>query len=123
MNGNTEAVVEIEFSQFSESGPKTRCGLKESAVQYLLDLLKDGVKLDPAIAIQDGPRLYLAAGDHRREAYRRFEKTAMPCVVRPGDRWTAIVEGLKDNLGHGEKLSREDKDHNVRLVLKEKTQF
>jgi len=45
----------------------------------------------------------------------------MPCLVRPGSQWDALQYGLRDNLQHrGERLSRADQQHNIKLVLRER---
>src|SRR5262245_21816504 len=81
-------------------------------------MLSEKGDLDPALVYQDGDAYYLAAGFHRREAYRKVGRSEMPCIVRVGTKKDAIFAGIRDNCKHlGERLTRADRRHNVQLLL------
>src|SRR5689334_3576782 len=90
---------------------RTRAGLQESAIAEYEQMIRDGMTLEPALVYKapDG-KLFPATGEHRKEAYGRAGMQAMPCMIKPGSRWDAICEGIKDNR-HGAKLTTADKRH------------
>ena len=94
------------------------------AIAEYADKLREGEQLDPALVFFDGTNYHLAAGFHRREAYRQAGKSDMPCYVSEGGEWDAIQAGIYDNQKHqGERLTLNDKRHNARLVLRRRPEM
>src|SRR5262245_18524304 len=114
----TEATKLLALDLLGNDATQTRAELRQQAINEYADKLREGDVLDPAIAYQDGCDYFLSAGFHRREAYRAAGKKEMPCIVRKGSKWDAIQAGIQDNSKHvGERLTRNDKRHIVRLIL------
>jgi hypothetical protein len=113
-------VTLIPLANISTDGVQTRSEIRQAAVSEYAELIRNGVEMEPGVIIDDGRYLWLAAGHHRNAAYAVAGKDRMPCVRRQGSKWDAIRFGIEDNLRHcGERLTRGDKEHNIKLVLKE----
>jgi hypothetical protein len=103
---------------------QTRANLRQPAIDEYAEMVRDGEPLDPAVVYRDGDNYFLAAGFHRREAYRLAGKSEMPCMVKEGSKWAAIEAGIQDNRQHrGERLTLGDRRHNARLVLQMQPQL
>ena len=94
-------------------GIETRVGLRDYAVTDYEERIREGKPMDPGVVFidPDDPdrRPMLAAGHHRKEAYRQ--------AGWPRD---ALCFGIRDNQQHkGERLSLADRRHNVKRVLEE----
>jgi len=115
---NAEQPEHIEIARLDLTA-QTRTGLREAAVSDYAEKIRSGTVMDPAVAFDDGEKLFLAGGFHRRAAYEKCGQLKMPCIVRKGSQWDAIEFGIADNLKHnGERLTNRDKEHNVKLVLR-----
>lgn len=120
MTSQNENLVMVPIESIEVEGTRTRAMLRPTAIEDYTQALKAGEELDPCVVFRDGETTWLAAGHHRRRAHKRLDRTELPCVVKTGSKWDAIEYGIKDNLQHrGERISREDKRHNVLLVLRE----
>ena len=120
MESETDDTKLIDLDAITTEGSQTRASLRREAVVDYARLLRDGARFPPAVVYSDGAALHLACGHHRRAAYRAIGRTKMPCIVRQGTRWDAVEAGIRDNQQHlGERLTRQDKRHNIRLVLRE----
>ena len=116
-----EIVESVKLDEIEVTKTQTREELRKGAIAEYADLIKSGRELEPALVIKDGEVLYLAAGFHRREAYRLAGRDSMPCIIRPGTRWDAIVAGLADNQKHlGERLTNADKRRGAAMILRER---
>jgi len=111
----------IALDRFDLSA-QTRAGLREAAVDEYREVIENSGQLEPALAFQSSTgELYLSSGFHRRRAYELADRKTMPCVVKPGSLWDAIVSGIAANLVHrGERPSRADKRRAVEMVLRER---
>lgn len=87
-------------------------GLNEAHVAGLLEVLKQGTKLDP-VALWEDPStgtLTVADGHHRLEAYRRYGKDrAIPAVAYSCDKKTALLIPIQDNAKARLPLSHDDR--------------
>jgi len=120
MSNVNEAIEMVLISEIEVDGTQTRAALRPEAIGDYAEKLGSGEEMDPCVVFRDGHKMWLAAGHHRRDAYKSLGRTELPCVVRQGSKWDAIEYGIRDNLQHrGERLSREDKRHNVLLALRE----
>ena len=118
MTHTPDNIEQVDLDCFENA--QTRAGLSESAIDDYAAMIREGHELDPVIAFRDGDQLFLAAGYHRREAYRRAGRTRLPCTIRQGTRWAAVQFGIKDNDQHrGVRCSRADKEYIIRMVLKD----
>jgi ParB-like chromosome segregation protein Spo0J len=93
-------ILTIELTRLDDQSTQTRAELRKEAIADYAEKVREGKELDPALVYDDGTRLYLAAGFHRREAYRQAGRDRMPCVVLPGTRRDAIQAGIADKLKH-----------------------
>lgn len=105
-------------------------GLDEQRVeQYVEFLLAGGSFKDPIDLFEDGERLILGAGWHRREAYKRalerfvpsadvLELASLKAEIHPGGLPAAIEWAEEDNLAHGLELSPRDKRNILARRLK-----
>ena len=114
--------IEVRLADLLTAGVKTRAGNRPEAVREYASILQDGGTLDAGVAFRDPDgKLWLAAGHHRKAAYESAGRPTMPCMVKEGGKWEAIEFGIQDNQKHrGERLTRQDREHNIRLVLSEK---
>ena len=111
-------VEQVDLDCFDEHA-QTRASLSESAIEDYAEMIREGKELDPVIAFRDGDRLYLAAGFHRRAAFRRAGREKLPCIIHQGTWWEAVQFGIEDNNKHlGVRCSRADRDYIIRLALK-----
>jgi hypothetical protein len=118
----TETPKWIYIDQLQYAETQTRAALREDAIEDYTQLIREGKDLGPAVVYREesSGRYFQATGNHRREAYRRAGQDKMPCVVRRGTKWDAIEAGIKDNQQHkGVRPSREDREHNIKIVLRE----
>lgn len=115
----------IVLNDINMEGLATRSAIRPQAVEEYAERIREGEAMDPAVVfLGDDGVIRLAAGHHRKAAYELAGEPRMPCVVKQGDRWAAVEFGLRDNHRHvGERLSRDDKVHNVALVLREKPEL
>jgi ParB-like chromosome segregation protein Spo0J len=116
-----ERVQKCVIAELTTAGVETRCCLRQEAVDEFAGRIRAGEEMDPAVVyLDDGGKLYVAAGHHRKAAYAKAGEVRMPCVVRRGSQWDAIKFGIEDNQQHrGVRLSLEDKRHNVKQVLEQ----
>ena len=120
VNGVAEAVEQVSVNGFDLSC-QSRVRIDDDAVADYAAVLAEGGELPAAEAFRDvDGRLYLSSGHHRRLAYERAGRETMPVVVRPGARWEALAHGIRANAQHGVRLTREDRRHNVELILRER---
>lgn len=97
---------------------QTRAALSEETVAEYVHSVVGGEDLDPGVAYRVGKDLILAAGHHRREAYRRAGKEDMPCEVRSGSMWDAVSFSLLSNRNfRGARVTTADKKEAVRKAL------
>ena len=115
-------LIQVGLDNIKVEGMETRAGIREAAVEDYEAVLESGGWLDPAtVFITPDGEVLLAAGRHRYEAHRRAGYPRMPCLIRRGTQWDAIEFGIRDNAEHkGERLTAEDKRHNVQKVLEER---
>lgn len=103
-----------------DGGTQTRAAISEPTVEEYADILEAADEWPfPALAVfHDGNRHLLAGGFHRTLAARRIGwSKPIPCEVRHGTAWDALLYGMGDNLAHGLRPTREDRRRNVELLL------
>lgn len=104
-----------------DGGTQSRAAVSETTVEEYADVLEvsgDIWPFPPLVVFHDGNRNLLAGGFHRTLAARRVGwKNPIPCEVRQGTAWDALLYGMGDNLAHGLRPTREDRRRNVELLL------
>ncbi|HEX3658923.1 MAG TPA: ParB N-terminal domain-containing protein [Pirellulales bacterium] len=112
-------VADVELLLLNGDHTQTRDGLREQAVDEYADVLRNGGELPPITAYRDeGGTLLLSAGFHRVEAHKRAGRTTIRCRIFPGDRWAAVIGGIRDNRQHrAERLTNADRAASVQQVL------
>lgn len=117
--GATEARLHAD-SIVLDGGTQSRAAISEATVEEYADALEaaDEWPFPPLAVFHDGNRHLLAGGFHRTLAARRVGwSDPIPCEVRQGTAWDALVFGMADNHEHGLRPTRDDRRRNVGLLL------
>lgn len=97
---------------------EVREGRDEATVLAYAEAMEAGAEFPPMTVFRVGERLVLAAGGHRREAYRRRGVSRVAVRVLDGSLDDALAFAIRDNLSHGLRMSNADKRKAVTQVLK-----
>ena len=94
-----------------------RAAINDDIIEDYAERLAEGVEFPPIVVFRHGSDHYLADGFHRVSASRRAGRTEIQAEVHRGTRRDALWFALGANRAHGQRLTRKDKTHAVRLAL------
>jgi len=100
-----------------DAGTHVRTAISDDVIEDYAERLAEGVEFPPVVVFRHGSDHYLADGFHRVSASRRAGRTAIEADVYQGTRNDALWFALGANRAHGQRLTRADKTHAVRLAL------
>ena len=100
-----------------DAGTHVRAATDDDVIEDYAERLGEGVEFPPVVVFRHGSDHYLADGFHRVSASRRAGRTEIEAEVHDGTREDALWFALGANRAHGQRLTRKDKTHAVRLAL------
>jgi len=108
-----------------DGGTQSRAAISELTVDEYTDVLDNGNRwpFPPVEVFHDGSQYLVASGFHRTLAAIRHGRDSIPCVIRQGTAWDALLFGMGSNSEHGLRPSQEDRRHSVELLLDSKTKL
>ncbi len=86
-------------------------------VERLVKLIKQEVRLRPIIVFKDEDVFNIVDGFHRYAAYKKVGESNIRCKVREGTREQAMIHACSSNVGHGKRLTNDDKRRIVTRLL------
>jgi hypothetical protein len=86
-------------------------------VERLVKLIKQEVRLRPIIVFKDEDVFNIVDGFHRYAAYKKVGENHIQCKVREGTREKAMIHACSSNVGHGKRLTNDDKRRIVTRLL------
>lgn len=103
----------------TDGGTQSRIGIDQEVLDEYVELIQSSEKwpFPPCDVFHDGTQHYVADGFHRVLAAARAKRGSIPCVVRKGSKWDALVFAMTANDRHGLRMTRDDKRHCVELLL------
>ena len=104
-------------SLICDAGTHVRAATDDDVIEDYAERLAEGVEFPPVVVFRHGSDDYLADGFHRVSASRRAGRTEIEAEVHDGTREDALWFALGANRAHGQRLTRKDKTHAVRLAL------
>ena len=104
-------------SLICDAGTHVRAATNDEVIEDYAERLAEGVEFPPVVVFRHGSDHYLADGFHRVSASRRAGRTEIEAEVHHGTRDDALWFALGANRAHGQRLTRKDKTHAVRLAL------
>lgn len=116
----------VPIDSISTAGTQTRGSIRKDAVEDYAAAILAGEKFDPLVVFRmgDGGGYLLSCGFHRLEAFIQAGHATVPCRVKEGTRWDAILAGIADNFAHrGVRLTRADKRRAAEVVLLERPEM
>ena len=98
---------------------RVREAIDYGLVEQYADAMRAGDKFPPVSVFRDGERLFLADGQHRREAAERCGLAELLANVHTGTASDAIWFALGANARHGARLGRGDMRRAVLLAVEQ----
>ena len=114
MTTETVRLADLETDQI-----RVRECIDYDLVQRYAAAMEAGDQFPPVDVFRDGERLFLADGQHRREAAKRCGQAELPANVHTGTAADAIWFALGANAKHGARLGRGDLRRAVLLAVME----
>ena len=110
------SVSYLKKESIQTKGMQVRARLCEETVKEYAEAMAAGAKFPPVIVFHDGTNYWLADGFHRLEAWKRNGVNSIKAEVKEGNRIDALKFAFGANIGHGLRMSNEDKRQVVLIV-------
>src|SRR5262245_40034645 len=94
VQGATESLVWLKLKDLNRELIQTREKLNDEAISDYAEKIRKGVTFPPGKVFEIDGRKVLVGGFHRYRAFERARLDSMPCVVRQGTEWEALVEAI-----------------------------
>jgi len=102
--------------------------LRDTGIRYDVDgkvsdeyaeRMTEGDKFPPIVVFREGDKLYVADGFHRIAAAGKNDFKDIEAEIHEGTRLDALWYALGANRQHGQRLSAKDREHAVKMAIKE----
>jgi ParB-like chromosome segregation protein Spo0J len=100
-----------------DGNTQSRIRSDDDLINHYAERMEEGDEFPPVVVFLDGKDYWLSDGFHRYHATRKNGEATIKVKVLHGTKRDAKWHGMGANISHGKPPTREDKRHNIEIIL------